>query len=168
MKAESGTSRMNRAASHSSSLSGSTSAASPKGRLSFFKKSKFGSRDDSGSSDKVYDVGRESHFVEWANHQQAPPSDKIPTSPFALPELEMTRSNGNVPSPDSFIGATHDTEYLHLRENIRRLKKAPQGPDPKKVDTAWEVYKKLREESLQLCKNLLQKSRKFFQCRSVL
>jgi hypothetical protein len=92
--------------------------------------------------------------------QQAPPSDKIVTSPFAVSELEMSRPNGNLPSPDSFIGATYDTEFLHLRENIRRLRKVPSGPDPKKVDAAWEVYKKLREDSLQLCKSLLQKSRK--------
>ena len=65
-----------------------------------------------------------------------------------------------MPSPDSFIAATHDSEYLHLRENIRRMRKAPSGPDPKKVDAAWEVYKKLREDSLHLCKSLLQKSRK--------
>src|SRR4051794_10518485 len=77
-----------------------------------------------------------------------------------MPETEMTRSNGSLPSPDPFIAATHDTEYLHLRENIRRLRKAPPGPDPKKVDAVWEVYKKLREESLHLCKNLLHKSRK--------
>jgi hypothetical protein len=49
---------MMRQSSHSSSLSGSTApAASPKGRLSFFKKSKFSSRDDGGSSDKIYEVG---------------------------------------------------------------------------------------------------------------
>jgi hypothetical protein len=77
-----------------------------------------------------------------------------------LPELEITRSNGNLPSPDSFVGATHDTEFLHLKENIRRLRKAPPGPDPKKVDAVWEVYKKVRDESLHLCKSLLQKSRK--------
>lgn len=90
-------------------------------------------------------------------NQQAPPSDKIVSSPVALPDLEI---NGNLPSPDSFVGATHDTEFLHLKENIRRLRKAPQGPEPRKVDAVWEVYKKLREESLQLCKSLLHKSRK--------
>lgn len=135
---------MMRQSSHSSSLSGSTAAAaSPKGRLSFFKKTKFSIRDDTGSSDKIY---------------EAPPNDKIVSSPFALPELEITRSIGNLPSPDSFVGATHDVEFLHLKENIRRLRKAPPGPDPKKVDAVWEVYKKLRDESLQLCRSLLQKS----------
>lgn len=81
--------------------------------------------------------------------------DKIPTSPL---DLELTRSSG-FPSPDPYVAATHDTEYLHLKENIRRIRKAPFGSDPKKVDHVWEVYKKLREENLQLCQNLLHKSR---------
>ena len=91
---------------------------------------------------------------------QAPPSDKIVASPFTLPDLELTRPSGNLPSPESVVGVTHDPEYLHLKENIRRIRKAPSGPDPKKVDAAWEIYKKLRDDSLQLCKSLLQKSRK--------
>ncbi|KAH7390173.1 hypothetical protein BKA64DRAFT_645099 [Cadophora sp. MPI-SDFR-AT-0126] len=134
---------MLRQPSHSSSISNS---ASPKGRLSFFKKrpstSSTISREDHGSSDKIFDP-------------QHP--DRIPNSPV-FPDPEFARSNNGVPSPDSFIAATHDSEYLHLRENIRRMKKAPSGPDPKKVDAAWEVYKKLREDSLHLCKSLLQKS----------
>lgn len=65
-----------------------------------------------------------------------------------------------MPSPDSLTAATHDSEYLHLRENIRKLKKHPPSPDPKKIDQVWEVYKKLRDESLQLCSSLLLKSRK--------
>ncbi|PVH86281.1 hypothetical protein DL98DRAFT_650324 [Cadophora sp. DSE1049] len=134
---------MLRQPSHSSSISNS---ASPKGRLSFFKKrpstSSTISREDHGSADKIFDPQH---------------SDKIPNSPV-FPDLEFARSNNGVPSPDSFIAATHDSEYLHLRENIRRMKKAPSGPDPKKVDAAWEVYKKLREDSLHLCKSLLQKS----------
>jgi hypothetical protein len=98
---------------------------------------------------------------EWhADHDFKPQhSDKIPSSPFHLPDLELTRSHNGLPSPDS-VASTHDPEFLHLRENIRRLRKAPSGPDPKKVDAVWEVYKKLRDESLQLCKSLLQKSRK--------
>jgi len=132
-----------RHSSHSSSLSNSNSSSSPKGRLNFF--SKFGSvrsREDSAASDKIY---------------EPQPSDKIVTSPFWA-DSDSKRSSGNIPSPDPFVGATHDTEFLHLRENIRRIRKAPSGPDPKKVDAVWEVYKKLREESLQLCKSLLQKS----------
>ena len=86
-------------------------------------------------------------------------SDKMlsPNSTFSIPDIEASRSNG-LPSPDSFIAATHDTEYQHLRDNIKRIRKA--ASDPKKVDAAWEVYKKLRDESLQLCKSLLAKSRK--------
>jgi hypothetical protein len=86
-------------------------------------------------------------------------SDKMlnPNSPLSMPDLEASRS-ASLPSPDSFIAATHDTEYQHLRENIRRIRKA--ASDAKKVDAAWEVYKKLRDESLQQCKSLLAKSRK--------
>ncbi|KAE8454417.1 hypothetical protein EG329_000039 [Mollisiaceae sp. DMI_Dod_QoI] len=139
-------SNMMRQPSHASSLSNSTS--SPKSGFKFFKKrpSTSGtlSRDDHGSSDKIYEPQS---------------SDKIPTSPlFSLPDLELSRSPNGLPSPDSFVAATHDSEYLHLRENIRRLRKTPFGPDPKKVDAVWEVYKRLRDESLQLCSSLLQKS----------
>jgi hypothetical protein len=82
------------------------------------------------------------------------------SSRFSLPNLEIAKPNGNMPSPDSFAATNNDAEFLHLKENIRRLRtKAPPGSDPKKVDATWEVYKKLREESLQLCKNLLQNSR---------
>lgn len=80
------------------------------------------------------------------------------STPPILPEIEPTRSH-TIPSPDPFFGSTHDSEYIHLKENIRRLRKAPLGSDPKKVDNTWEVYKKVRDECLQLCKSLLQKSR---------
>ena len=80
-----------------------------------------------------------------------------PNSPLSMPDLETSRSNG-LPSPDSYIAATHDSEYQHLRQNIKRIRKA--ASDAKKVDAAWEVYKKLRDESLQQCKSLLVKSRK--------
>ncbi|KAG0645191.1 hypothetical protein D0Z07_9178 [Hyphodiscus hymeniophilus] len=132
-----------RHSSHSSSATTNSAATnSPKNRLNFFSK-KRQSRDDSGGSDKIFEPQH---------------SDKILSSPFTLPDIEPVRSNGTLPSPDSFIGASHDIEFLHLRENIRRIRKAPSGPDPKKVDAVWEVYKKLREESLQLCNSLLQKS----------
>ncbi|CZR63748.1 uncharacterized protein PAC_13645 [Phialocephala subalpina] len=138
---------MMRQPSHSSSISNSTS--SPKSGFKFFSKKRPStsgtfSRDDPGSSDKIY---------------EPQPSDKIPTSPlFSPPDLELSRSHNGLPSPDSFVAATHDSEYLHLKENIRRLRKTPFGPDPKKVDAVWEVYKKIRDESLQLCSSLLQKS----------
>lgn len=61
-----------------------------------------------------------------------------------------------MPSPDSYLTATLDAEYQHLRENIKRIRKA--ASDVKKVDVAWEVYRKLRDESLQQCKSLLAKS----------
>jgi hypothetical protein len=56
-------SMMMRQLSHSSSMSGAaTSAAGPKGRLSFFSKKRPSmsgslSREDSASSDKIYEVG---------------------------------------------------------------------------------------------------------------
>lgn len=80
-----------------------------------------------------------------------------PNSPLSMPDLEASRSNG-LPSPDSFVAATLDAEYQHLKENIRRIRKV--ASDAKKVDAAWEVYKKVRDESLQQCKGLLAKSRK--------
>lgn len=137
---------MMRQPSHSSSISNSTS--SPKSGFRFFSKKRPStsgtfSRDDPGS-DKIYEPQS---------------SDNIPTSPFfSLPDLELSRSHNGLPSPDSFVATANDSEYLHLKENIRRLRKAPSGPDPKKVDAVWEVYKKVRDESLQLCSSLLQKS----------
>jgi len=59
------------------------------------------------------------------------------------------------------VAASNDTEFLQLRENIQKLRKAPWGSDPRKLDAVWEVYKELRDDSLQLCKSLLQKSREF-------
>jgi len=147
LKAESSSSKMMRHPSNSSSQSQSHSSSGQKRLPSFFSKQnlKFGSvrsREDSSSSDRVF---------------EPPQSDRFSTSSFWA-DSESKRSSGNMPSPDPYNGATHDTEFLHLRENIRRIRKAPSGPDPKKVDAVWEVYKKLREESLQLCKSLLHKS----------
>jgi hypothetical protein len=112
-----------------------------------------------GDTNKEFEVGlvfpcaeKIADAVVQPNHSE----DKIPSSPFL--DLELTRSNG-FPSPDPYVAATHDTEYLHLKENIRRIRKAPSGSDPKKVDHVWEVYKKVRDECLQLCQSLLHKSR---------
>jgi hypothetical protein len=66
-----------------------------------------------------------------------------------------------MPSPDPFAFGAHDKEYLQLIDYTRRIRKASQ--DPKKMDAAWEVYKKIRDECYQLCKSLLNKSR---ECRT--
>lgn len=71
-----------------------------------------------------------------------------------MSELEPIRSNG-LPSPDLFPGLAYDAEYRHLKEYIRKLKKAPTGSDPRAIDKTWEIYKKVRDECLQLCKSLL-------------
>ncbi|KAB8295864.1 hypothetical protein EYC80_008685 [Monilinia laxa] len=84
-----------------------------------------------------------------------PHSDLIVNSPVILSDIELTRSNL---SQDIFIGALHDSNYTQLQENVRRLRRAPVGPDPKNVDAAWEVYKKQREESLKYCRKLIEKS----------
>jgi hypothetical protein len=49
---------------------------------------------------------------------------------------------------------------VNLRSLIQQIRKAPAGTDPKKVDAVLEVYKKVRDEGLLLCKSLLQKSGK--------
>ncbi|ESZ98836.1 hypothetical protein SBOR_0784 [Sclerotinia borealis F-4128] len=84
-----------------------------------------------------------------------PHSDLIVSSPVVLPEIELTRSNL---SQDLFLGALHDPNYIQLQNNIRRLRKAPVGPEPKNVDAAWEIYKTQREESLEHCRKLIEKS----------
>ncbi|PMD31683.1 hypothetical protein L207DRAFT_471706 [Hyaloscypha variabilis F] len=139
---------MMRQPSHTSSMASSTASPKP-GRYSIFrKKTSISSssipREEQFSSDKVYEP---SHSDKMLN----------PNSPLSMPDLEASRSNG-LPSPDSFITATLDSEYQHLRQNIKRIRKA--ASDAKKVDAAWEVYKKLRDESLQQCRSLLAKSRK--------
>ncbi|KAG9230156.1 hypothetical protein BJ875DRAFT_385770, partial [Amylocarpus encephaloides] len=112
--------------------------------------------------DKIFVVGRVGRSsvgrFDTDSNQRNHSEDPIVSSPLALPELEPTRSHG-LPSPDPYFASTHDSEYMHLREHIRKLRKAPPGTEPKKVDAQWEVYKKLRDECLQLCKSLLEKSR---------
>jgi hypothetical protein len=93
---------------------------------------------------------------------QSPSSDNAlqPLPRIGFSDLEPGQPNNYVPSSDCFTGATHYTEYIHLRECIERIKEAPSGTDPKKVDAVWDVYKKIRDVSLLLCKSLLRKSRK--------
>lgn len=85
--------------------------------------------------------------------------ERIVNSLFYLPiaEAPSSRSNGSMHSPDPFTSFGHDKEYLQLVENTRRIRKA--SHEPKKMDAAWEVYKKLREECHLLCKSLLSKNR---------
>ncbi|EPE35029.1 hypothetical protein GLAREA_10724 [Glarea lozoyensis ATCC 20868] len=145
---------MIRQLSHGSGTSSSPNAASPKikgfwqGRR---KKSSVSSGCPITESPTSGSLFAEKIFVR--NHNE----DPIPTSPLTLPELEPCRSNG-LPSPDPSLTLSHDAEYLHLKEHTRRLKKAPAGSDPKKVDATWEIYKKVRDECLQLCRSLLEKS----------
>ncbi|KAF7862697.1 hypothetical protein EAF04_007570 [Stromatinia cepivora] len=84
-----------------------------------------------------------------------PHSDLIVSSPVLLPEIESTKSNL---LQDIFIGALHDPNYIQLQENVRRLRRALVGPEPKNVDATWEVYKRQREESLENCRKLIEKS----------
>lgn len=112
----------------------------------------------------------QSDMVNGDTQKEFDPShieDKIPSSPlqFQLPDLESIRSSGsrstpshNFPSPDPYFAASHDPEYQHLKENLKRLRKAPLGTDPKKVDATWDLYKRSRDECLQLCQSLLQKT----------
>ncbi|CAG8957700.1 hypothetical protein HYFRA_00000035 [Hymenoscyphus fraxineus] len=95
--------------------------------------------------------------VQTNTRQRDHSADPIVSTPPILSEIEPTGTN-TWPSPDPFFGSTHDSEYIYLKERIRRLRKAPLGSDPKKVDAAWEIYKKVRDECLQLCKSLLEKS----------
>ncbi|TVY65590.1 hypothetical protein LSUE1_G006929 [Lachnellula suecica] len=141
-------SKMHRLPSHASS---SNSTSSPKARSRFFFKRDRGLSSSTNVSQS-----------DVTNGDTNKDEDKIPSSPFHmnLPELELSRSNG-FPSPDPYVAATHDAEYLHLKDNTRRIRKAPSGSDPKKVDNAWEVYKKVRDECLQLCQSLLLKSQNF-------
>jgi hypothetical protein len=73
-----------------------------------------------------------------------------------MSETNLSRSTS---SPDPFLVATLDPDYIQLREHIRRLHRVPLGSDTKSVDAAWEVYKNLREESLGYCRKLIHKSR---------
>ncbi|PQE33650.1 nuclear pore protein [Rutstroemia sp. NJR-2017a WRK4] len=103
--------------------------------------------------------------------RRAPPTtttkeDALPTSsdpPHAEPEISSLMSETNLSrstsSPDPFLVATLDPDYIQLREHIRRLRRVPLGSDTKSVDAAWDVYKNLREESLGYCRKLIHKSR---------
>ncbi|KAM3151264.1 hypothetical protein ABEW05_008383 [Botrytis cinerea] len=84
-----------------------------------------------------------------------PHSDLIVSSPVILPEIELTKSNI---SQDLFIGALHDPNYIQLQENVRKVRRALVGSELRNIDAAWEVYKKQREESLEHCRKLIEKS----------
>ena len=101
-----------------------------------------------------------SFYIPLLINLEAPHSDKIP----ALPSIDIifTRTRDSIPSPDSFFAETYDGEYIRLKENTQRIRKI--AAEPKKLDSAWDVYKKYREESYQLCRSLLQKSREYWQC----
>ncbi|KAI9649391.1 hypothetical protein NHQ30_001966 [Ciborinia camelliae] len=138
-------SRMVRQQSHSSGLN-SNSHHKP-GRFSLFKRTapttsreEYAIASSSGSSGLIHDP---------------PPSDLIVRSPVILPETELTRS---YLSQDLFIGVLHDPNYTQLQENIKHLRRAPVGPEPKNVDAVWEIYKRQREESLEYCRKLIEKS----------
>ncbi|KAL3418838.1 hypothetical protein PVAG01_09059 [Phlyctema vagabunda] len=81
-------------------------------------------------------------------------SDKIVTG-LTIPD---TFEAPALPSPDSFVAASRDLDFQKLRDNIRRIRKAPSGIEPKNIDAAHDAYKKLREECFEICKRLLQKS----------
>ncbi|RDL41615.1 uncharacterized protein BP5553_01594 [Venustampulla echinocandica] len=148
---------MMRQLSHGSAFSSSASTASPKVKKGFFqgmrKKSSSNTANASGTPNPPQELNANGERTYLHRHSE----DPIVASPLSVPEFDSSRSSG-FPSPDPYVGATHDPEYLHLKENLRRLRKAPSGSDAKKLDVAWEVYKKVRDENLQLCKSLLQKS----------
>ena len=146
------------------SNSSSTSASSPRKPPSFFGLRRYSSRDDRRDSDKVLEVSYAlacSLFTTTNKHfQQGGDGDKIVSSIFSLPVVESTTrgSNGSMPSPDPFLFASHDKEYLRLLDHTKRIRKVSQ--EPKKVDNAWEIYEKSRNECYQICKSLFNKSRK--------
>ncbi|KIN08023.1 hypothetical protein OIDMADRAFT_107748 [Oidiodendron maius Zn] len=146
------------------SNSSSTSASSPRKPPSFFGLRRLSSRDDRRDSDKVHEVSCALAYSPFTTNQliqQGGDGDKIVSSIFSLPVLEpATRgSNGIMPSPDPFLFASHDKEYLRLLDHTKRIRKVSQ--EPKKIDTAWEIYEKSRNECYQICKSLFNKSRKY-------
>jgi hypothetical protein len=157
---------MMRQSSHASTAS--ASASSPRVRLGFFSSKKrlppcvSSSRDDDEPSEKIFEVCIEPLYrVNSADRVQPQHSDKIlSSSPYPPPfeSLEQSRSYG-LPSPDSFVGATHDAQYNQIREHIRKIRKTPVA-DPKKASVVWEVYGKHRVDAIQICKDLVRKCRK--------
>lgn len=148
-------SKMMRQPSHTGSIA-TSNLNSPRARLSFFKKRP--SRDEQSSEE----VSRSHRPPRSPADQGVQVQHAQNSTYFALPDLELSRSFGlGSHSPDPFLGTNHDPEYIQLRENIRRLRKAPSGSEAKSVDAIWDVYKKVREDSLELCKVLFQKSREY-------
>ncbi|KAM3083860.1 hypothetical protein ACMFMG_002029 [Clarireedia jacksonii] len=84
------------------------------------------------------------------------PAQAEPEISSLMSEINLSRSTS---SPDPFLVATLDPDYIQLREHIRRLRRIPLASDAKSIDAAWEVYKNLREESFSYCRRLIQKSR---------
>ncbi|KAG4031098.1 hypothetical protein MFRU_010g02230 [Monilinia fructicola] len=132
---------MSRQHSHGSGLNSTSHQKS--GRFSLFKRS-------STTKDEPANKNIPSGLMIDPPH-----SDLIVNSPVILSDIELTRSNL---SQDIAIGALQDSNYTQLQENVTRLMRAPAGPEPKNVDAAWEVYRRQREESLEHCRKLIEKS----------
>ncbi|QSZ36992.1 hypothetical protein DSL72_009084 [Monilinia vaccinii-corymbosi] len=134
-------SRMSRQHSHGTGLNSNNSHQKP-GRFSLFKR-------PSTTKEEAAKTISSGLIID------PPHSDLIVDPPAILSDIESTRSNF---SQEIVIGALHDPNYTQLQENVRRLRRAPVGSEPKNVDAAWEIYRKQREESLEHCRKLVEKS----------
>jgi hypothetical protein len=148
--------------------SSSTSASSPRKAPSFFGLRRYTSKGNPDRFDRIHEVSRALLYSPCMINQTTQPwgdGEKIVSSSFFIPAESTTRrSDWSIPSPDPFLFASHDKEsrdkeYLRLLENTKRIRTVPQ--EPKKIDNAWEVYEKSRNECYQICRSLINKSRKF-------
>jgi hypothetical protein len=80
-----------------------------------------------------------------SNNYNRPDSQVVP-----LPDVDHGDS-----LPPPYLLAS-DPDFLRLSENVRRPRRTPPIA-PRTVDTAWDVYKKVREESLDCCRHFFQK-----------
>lgn len=114
------------------------------------------------AKDRLSFLSKKSRYIGGGEYRTAEDGNPYSTPLSSLTKsgwmLDAVKSNENLPSPSPLAPALHNVAFLQLQQNIRKLRKAPWGSDAHKLEAVWDIYYTLREESIQLCKGLIQKS----------
>lgn len=74
-------------------------------------------------------------------------------------EAQSSDRASTAPLPHAVLRTSDDPTFLQLRDNIRRLQGASLGING--VDSTFATYSRCREQSLELCKALVQKASQY-------
>jgi hypothetical protein len=78
------------------------------------------------------------------------------TETLAETQADDAAATTGVPPHHAILKASDDPSFQQLRDNIRRLQSASLGVNG--VDSTFSSYSRCREQSLELCKALVQKA----------